>query len=281
MTITQEIVKIESIAGKRIKKEKKPSITVLIPAYNEENGIASLISRTREILSTIAENSKILVVDDGSSDKTREILEVLEVERFFHRKNLGKGDVIRNALQFVENEDIIVTMDGDGEHDPNDMNKLVTPLLKGRANIVIGSRFLVKKSRKNEYLKRNKKEKFIKKFGNWLFTFLLWIFTRRIIKDTQSGYRAFRARNIQELNLCSSGFRIEMEMTIKAIKNGYIVREVPIKNGNPNRFSHLNAITDGARIVLTIFRECLPKWLNKPFDWVLPRIPEKIGRLLG
>ncbi|MHA1368363.1 MAG: glycosyltransferase family 2 protein [Promethearchaeota archaeon] len=257
-------------------------ILVLIPTYNEESGISKLIQRTKGVLSSFSLLSTILVVDDGSSDKTRQILDDLDVDRFYHRKNLGKGDVIKNILGFLKDDEIVVTMDGDGEHDPGDLTMLVAPIIRGQADMVIGSRFLSGyKDDGVSYLARKKDKRFFKNVGNWIIRILLLIFTRVVITDSLSGYRAFKAGQLKSLNLNAEGFRIEIEATMKAIKKGFKIVEVPIRNGPPRRTSHLHLLTDGVRIVLTIFRESLPRFLVPFFDWLLPRIPRKIGRFFN
>lgn len=278
---------MEFRAGRKL--SPRPStctkIVIVVPAYNEENDIASLIARTNQQVARITNTFKIVVVDDGSSDKTRQILDILEVERFYHRHNLGKGDVIRNVLGFISPGEIVITMDGDGEHSPGDIRKIVQPIIEGKADMVIGSRFLNGHDSGElecddpRYLGRKKREKFFKHFGNRFFTFMLWIFTHRRITDTQSGFRAFKAGMMQQLQLSADGFRIEMEMTVKAIKHGLRIKEVRIKNCQSARRSHLNPVVDGTRITLTVFREMLPPLASKFFDWLLPRVPDRLGRL--
>ncbi|MHA1679945.1 MAG: glycosyltransferase family 2 protein [Promethearchaeota archaeon] len=281
MTIVQKIINFKPANLQGNVDPQKSQVVILIPTYNEENDIATLVTKTKGTLNSFLKNFNIIVIDDGSKDRTREILDIMEVERFYHRKNLGKGDVIRNVLEFLSDDEIVVTMDGDGEHDPADIARLVKPILNGDAEMVIGSRFINNKNTESNYLKRDKDVKFFKNFGNRLFTFLLWIFTRKRITDTQSGFRAFRSGVMQSLNLSSDGFRIEMEITVKSIKKGYRIMEVPIKNCQSNRNSHLNPLVDGARITLTIFREVLPRAVRRFFDWLLPRIPNKLGRLIA
>lgn len=255
-------------------------IVVLIPAYNEERAIASVVRQTKEVMDGFYRPYSILVVDDGSKDATRKILENLEVDRFFHRVNQGKGGVIRNALEFLDPEEIVVTMDGDGEHDPADLPRLLAPVLEDNADLVIGSRFMAG-DRSTGYLARIKGGKFFKRFGNRVFSILLWIFTRRAISDTQSGFRAFRGRVARVLGMSAEGFRIEMEMTIKAIQKNIRIQEVPIESKTSTRGSHVKSINDGAKILLTIFRESLPRSIKRCADWILPRLPKSLGNFVN
>nr|MDO8087512.1 glycosyltransferase family 2 protein [Candidatus Sigynarchaeum springense] len=278
MTLTQKVVKIDDVNLLADQDKENPRIVVVIPAFNEEKAIERVVKGVSRVLKDLTHNHDILVVDDDSNDRTRQILERLDVQRFYHRRNLGKGDVIRNVLEFLSHGEIIVTMDGDGEHDPRDLPKLVEPILKGQADMTIGSRFLHDDA---GYLGRAKKGKHIKNLGNKLYSFLLWIFTGKAIKDTQSGFRACKAGTVKRLRLGSDGFRIEMEMTVKALRKGYRVREVAIQNRQGQRKSHVRIFPDGAKIAITVFRECLPRYAKRPMDWLLPRLPERLGRLIS
>ncbi len=278
MTLTQKVVDVDNVGLLVHEKEKKPRIVVIIPAYNEEKAIARVVKMVSRVLQDMTDVRDILVVDDDSDDKTRQILDSLDVQRFYHRKNLGKGDVIRNVLPFLAHDEIIVTMDGDGEHDPRDLPKLVDPIIKGRADIVIGSRFLHDDA---GYLGRAKKGKHVKNLGNKFFSLLLWIFTRKTIRDTQSGYRVAKAGTVKLLRLNSDGFRIEMEMTVKALRRGFRVKEVAIQNKQGQRKSHVRIFTDGVKIAMTVLRESLPKLAKRVMDWLLPRLPKRLGRFIS
>lgn len=278
MTLTQKVVEFDDVNLPSHVTVTKPRIVVLIPAYNEEKAIARVVKMVSLVLRDTTDEHEILVVDDDSHDNTRRILDNLDVQRFYHRKNLGKGDVIRNVLTFLAPDEIIVTMDGDGEHDPRDLPMIVEPILKGQADIVIGSRFQRDDA---GYLGRAKGGKYIKNLGNKMYSLLLWIFTRKVVKDTQSGFRAFKAGTVKRLRLSSDGFRIEMEMTIKALRRGYRVREVAIQNRQGQRKSHVKIFTDGAKIAMTVLRESLPRQVKRVMDWLLPRLPKRLGRFIS
>ncbi|NMC04261.1 MAG: glycosyltransferase family 2 protein, partial [Candidatus Lokiarchaeota archaeon] len=202
MTLTQKVVGIGDANMLVHERVVHPRIVVIIPAFNEEKAIARVVKKVAGILEKLADKPEIIVVDDDSRDNTRRILDQLDVQRFYHRKNLGKGDVLKNVLEFLAADEIVVTMDGDGEHDPADLPHLLDPILQDRADLVIGSRFLRDDA---GYLGRDKRGKHVKNLGNKLYSFLLWIFTRKTIKDTQSGYRVFKASTVKRLRLCSDG----------------------------------------------------------------------------
>ncbi len=278
MTLTQKVVDFGDISLLAHEKEERPRIVVIIPAYNEEKAIARVVKTVSRVLDDVTNIRDILVVDDDSHDSTRQILDRLDVQRFYNRRNLGKGDVIRNVLEFLAPDEIIVTMDGDGEHDPRDLPKLVDPILNNQADIVIGSRFLHDDA---GYLGRTKSGKHIKNLGNKLFSFLLWIFTRKSIRDTQSGFRAFRAGTVKMLRLSSDGFRIEMEMTVKALRRRLRVCEVAIQNKQGQRKSHVRILADGVKIAMTVLRESLPRITKSAMDWLLPRLPKRLGQFIS
>lgn len=276
--MTQKVVDFGDISLLAHEKEERPRIVVIIPAYNEEKAIARVVKTVSRVLDDVTNIRDILVVDDDSHDSTRQILDRLDVQRFYNRRNLGKGDVIRNVLEFLAPDEIIVTMDGDGEHDPRDLPKLVDPILNNQADIVIGSRFLHDDA---GYLGRTKSGKHIKNLGNKLFSFLLWIFTRKSIRDTQSGFRAFRAGTVKMLRLSSDGFRIEMEMTVKALRRRLRVCEVAIQNKQGQRKSHVRILADGVKIAMTVLRESLPRITKSAMDWLLPRLPKRLGQFIS
>ena len=117
-----------------------PEVTVIIPAYNEEKTIAGVISDTTQVMETLDIPYEIIVVDDGSTDKTRQMASHSRATVLSNQENRGKGYALRKALQYAHG-DIIVTIDADGEHKPKEIPDLINPLLSG-ADIVSGSRFL-------------------------------------------------------------------------------------------------------------------------------------------
>ena len=287
VTVSNTIPSTFQFVGSEDPPRRRVPIVVVIPAYNEEGAIKRVVESTTKVLGTLANkmdvivDHEIIVIDDGSKDKTRQILDSLGIHKFYHRKNMGKGYAIRNASRFIHNGEIVVLMDGDGEHDPSDIPCLVEPVVNGRADMTIGSRFMASRREVTTYLGREKKRKHVHVFGNRLFSFLLWCFTRKTITDTQSGFRAFKGVVLKSLRPSAEGFRIEMEMTVKAIKRNFTIVEVPVTNGHGARDSHLDPVIDGAKILLTIFRECLPRRVSWFFDWLLPRLPSRVGSLLG
>jgi len=188
--------------------------TIVIPARNEEEDIADVIK------GCLAISPDIYIVDGHSTDRTREIAASLGAKILFDRGR-GKGDAIRFAIENI-NTDILVFIDADGSHDPNDIPKLVAPIIEGRADIVVGSRFMGGSDELH-----GDWNKFFRMVGSGLITQSLnWRFHVGL-SESQNGFRAVRRDVALKLNLKEDITTIEQEMTIKALKGGYKIFEVP------------------------------------------------------
>jgi len=220
-------------------------VSVIIPVFNEEKNIEDVLLRTNSVMETLKVPYEIIIVDDGSTDKTRWVASKHKVNLLSNGINKGKGYALSKGLQKAKGN-ILITMDGDGAHRPEDIQDLVTPLLNG-ADVVIGSRF------------NSKKEKgAIKKLhiiGNHLFNLLILLLTRKYITDSQSGFRAYRKEVIEKIKIISLGYEVETELTMKTLKNGFAVRERPITcKKRKAGYTKLNFIKDGFKILKTILR---------------------------
>lgn len=221
------------------------TISVVIPAFNEEKNIEGVLFKTEKVLEDLSLPYEVIVVDDGSTDKTRFLAEKHKVTVIANRHNRGKAYALRRGLRDVHGE-LVVTMDADGSHRPEDIKCLITPLLNG-ADAVIGSRFT------GEQEKDSTKKLHI--LGNMMFNLLIKILTKKSVTDSQTGFRAFRRSVLEEMEITSEGYAVETELTVKTLKNGFVVREEPIffdrrKNGT----SHVKPMRDGLRIIKTIIR---------------------------
>ncbi len=192
------------------------SISVIIPVYNERATILEILKKVQEV----DLDKEIIVVDDGSTDGTWELLEEVKenVVLLRHNVNRGKGAAIRTALPYVHNS-IVLVQDADLEYDPADYPNLVRPIVEGKADVVYGSRFLGGPHRVLF---------FWHSIGNRLLTFFSNIFTDLSLTDMESGYKVFRADVIKELRLKSDRFGFEPEVTAKIAKGGFRIYEVPI-----------------------------------------------------
>lgn len=222
-------------------------LSVIVPVYNEKNTI-------REILKKIMEvelYKEIIVIDDNSSDGTKEILknEYEDKENFkivFKEKNEGKTDAIKTGLKYVDG-DVVIIQDADLEYEPQDYVKLIEPILENKADVVYGSRFLNKKYKLSVWYLANK-----------FLTYLTNLFTKLNITDMETCYKAFRSEIIKNVKIESKRFGFEPEITIKIARRKYRITEVPISY-NPRSFKKGKKITwkDGFSAIWTILKYSL------------------------
>jgi len=196
-------------------------LSVLIPVYNEEATIGMILDRVLALGPIVKE---CVVVDDGSKDRTAEIIRQRAANepriRFFPMpKNQGKTAAIRMALRQASGE-ILIVQDADLEYDPAEIPDVIAPILSGHADVVFGSRFLVRKASRVLY--------FYHYLANVGLTFLSNLLTNRNMSDIETGYKAFRAEVIQPLELTSRGFGMEVEITAMVCKTAARTYEVPI-----------------------------------------------------
>ncbi len=196
-------------------------LSVLVPVYNEENTIDEIITRVLALGDVIKE---IVVVDDGSTDRTAEVVAKrvpLETKVRFHKaeKNQGKTAAIRQALTMAEG-DVLIVQDADLEYDPAEIPDVIAPILAGNADVVFGSRFLVRKAARVHYFSHFLANKFLTFFCNCL--------TNRNMTDIETGYKAFRKEVIKPMILTSKGFGMEVEIAAMVCKTKARTYEVPI-----------------------------------------------------
>ena len=217
------------------------NITVGIPAYNEEKNIASIIVKLKKIA------QKIIVCDDGSTDLTGEIAQKLGATVIRHPKNLGYGSGIRSIFQKAKeiDSDILVTFDADGQHQVEDIKKVIEPILKNNADLVIGSRFLDNKTIDvPEY----------RKIGIKLITKVTNSTLEEKITDSQSGFRAYNKDIITKLEPGDVGMGISTEILIKASSHGFKIAEVPINILYDGNTSTHNPVSHGTSVLLSTIK---------------------------
>jgi glycosyltransferase involved in cell wall biosynthesis len=196
-----------------------PALSVLIPVYNEKSTVLEILARVEAV--SLPLERRIVIVDDGSTDGTRDILASLPPERatvLFHERNRGKGAAIRTALSRATG-DFVVIQDADLEYDPSDWPALLQPLLDGRADAVYGSRFLGGPHRVLLFWHYA---------ANKFFTLLTNILYDINLSDMGTCYKAFRTETLKSIPLMSERFGIEAELTAKACKRRLRLYEVPI-----------------------------------------------------
>lgn len=199
------------------KRRESVEISVLIPVYNEKATILEVVRRVQEQ----PLEKEIIIVDDCSTDGTRELLQETawppNVKVLYHDKNRGKGAGIRTAVQGAT-KDIIIIQDADLEYNPSDFMAVLRPIIDGVADVVYGSRFLGthRSFMLHHYL------------GNKLLTLITNVLYNNILTDMETGYKAFRAPVLKGMRLRSNRFDFEPEITAKVLKRGYRIYEVPI-----------------------------------------------------
>jgi glycosyltransferase involved in cell wall biosynthesis len=201
-------------------------ITVVIPVYNEVNTIDEII---RRVAATRLPH-EILVVDDGSSDGTREKLAKLAKQKgirvILHEKNQGKGAAVRTGIQNATQE-VVIIQDADLEYNPNDYPALLKPIQEGIADVVYGSRFLGGGRRPILFWNM---------VANKLLTFMTNILYNNILSDMETGYKVFNRSIFKDIKLRSNRFDFEPEFTAKILKRHIRIFEVPI-TFNPREYS--------------------------------------------
>lgn len=228
---------------------RRLAVSIIIPAYNEEKTIGDVISETSSIMDGLQIPYEIIVVDDGSTDKTGQIASTYKAIVLSNEKNYGKGYSLRRAFQHASG-DIIVTIDSDGEHKPKEIPDLIEPLFNG-TDIVAGSRFLGSQGRATTHLNV---------IGNFLFNTAIMALTGKVVTDSQTGFRAVKRYVLDSLNLESDGYEIETEITVKGLRNGFSFKETPITvERRKYNVSKLKLLSDGTRILKTILKAKVAK----------------------
>jgi len=200
--------------GRQVPLTAVRSIVVAIPAYNEDRFIGSLVLKLR------ARDRRILVIDDGSTDATADLAEAAGATVVRHEHNQGKMAAVQTAFEHARRmgADALVLLDGDSQHDPSDVDGLVEPILKGDADMVVGSRFAGVRSEIPRW----------RVAGQHALTMATNVGSGLRLSDTESGFRAFSRRALEEMRFSGSGFAIEPATQFQAKARGWKVVEVPI-----------------------------------------------------
>jgi len=193
-------------------------LSIIIPAYNEEKTVLELVKRVESVaLGKI--KKELIIVDDFSTDSTRDILtRIKNAKIFFHSRNQGKGAAIRTGLKHVTG-DLVIIQDADLEYNPNDYPKLLKPILDRKTDVVYGSRFI----------KQHRPKYFFYYLGNILLSIATTMLYGRNVSDMETCYKVFRTSIIKSLDIKADRFEFEPEVTVKLLKRGIKIVEVPVK----------------------------------------------------
>ena len=216
------------------------NIVIGIPAFNEEKNIASVLVKLKKI------TDKIIVVDDGSSDLTGSIAKEMGAIVVSHPKNLGYGAAIRSIFLKAKelNSEILVTFDADGQHRIEDIDTVIEPIIKKESDIVIGSRFLQNDTQAPSY----------RKLGIKVITQLTNASLKEKLTDSQSGFRAYNKKVVENLVPSDYGMGVSTEILIKASSMGFKISEVPIVILYGGDTSTHNPVSHGASVFLSTIK---------------------------
>jgi len=218
-----------------VRMEGNRGIVVCIPAHNEEKTIAKVIIPAKQFADAV------IVCDDGSSDMTGEIARNLGAQVVRHDANFGKGSALESLITAAKalHPTVVVTLDADDQHDPRDIPKVVEPVLKGEADVVIGARPMESGQMPRERV-----------FGNKVLDHLTSVKAGEELHDTQSGFRAYSIAALDKIDFSQEGMAIESQTLVEAVRLGLRVTEVPVSvkyEGIPqkrSRIAHLSEVLD-------------------------------------
>ncbi len=199
---------------------------VLIPAFNEEMAIGSVVKKSLKYV------DDVLVIDDGSQDNTSKLAEDAGAVVIKHPVNFGKGVSLKDGFEKVHNYDVVVTIDGDGQHNPDEIPSLIKPIIDKKADFVNGSRYLNGFEENTPAYRR---------VGQRVLDIATNITSGTHVTDSQSGFRAFSNKAVKCFKFRDTGFGIESEMIADASENNLVITEIPITV----RYDVENASTKG------------------------------------
>jgi glycosyltransferase involved in cell wall biosynthesis len=219
------------------------SVMVGIPCYNEEVAIGSLVIRASQYA------DQVVVLDDGSTDKTAEVARLAGAHLLIHDTNLGKGAALRDLFEYATQSDfdILIIIDGDGQHNPDDIPKLVEPLLRDEADVVNGSRYLNGKGGSTPRYRR---------FGQLVLDKVIHfgLMGDATITDTQSGFRAFLVKAAPFFNFHSDALAIDSEMLMNASKAQLRIKEVSVGVRYDVGRSSTHPVSHGVQVLMGVLR---------------------------
>jgi len=222
-------------------KQTKPKIIAAIPCLNEGQFIGDIVARSRKYVNIA------VVIDDGSTDNTSEVAKAAGAEVIRHERSRGAGAATKSAFEAAKtkNAEILVTLDGDRQHDPDEIPLVLAPILSSEADLVIGSRFL-----QADLIKVPK----YRKFGIDVITWLYNLGSKKKVSDSQSCFRAYSRKLLEAVTITEDGFSFSVEVLIQARRKGLVITEVPISCIYHSQGSSLNPIIHGLGVALSVVK---------------------------
>ncbi|MDD5311780.1 MAG: glycosyltransferase family 2 protein [Dehalococcoidia bacterium] len=223
-------------------KENKTNntyIIAVIPCFNEENFIGDIIRKTRQYV------DHVVVVDDGSTDRTFEIAVSAGADVIRHKKQMGAGAGTMEAFEYARktNADILVTLDGDAQHNPDEIPNLLKPIINNEADMVVGSRFL-----------KEAKIRAYRKFGIDVITRSVNLGSKVKFSDSQCSFRAHNRKILESVYISDNSFGYSVEVLIQARKIGARIAETPVSCIYHDQGSTLNPILHGFSVLMSVIK---------------------------
>ena len=227
-----------------------------ISCFNEAKYVGMVVAAALMHVDTV------IVVDDGSTDGTGQVAQAAGAHVVQHSHQMGAGAAARSCLQAGLNQDadVLVTLDGDGQHDANEIPDVMAPVLQGQSDLVIGSRFMGKSNNVAAY----------RRFGIWVITALYNVGAAVTVADAQSGFRAYGRQALETLSITENGFGFSVETLVEARRAGLRICEVPISCFYHSESHSLNPVVHGVTVALDVVRQR-----------ILTPNPYHHGRLIG
>ena len=231
-------------------------LSIIIPVFNEEKTISDVIKNVLSVKFPGIER-EVIIVDDGSQDKTKEIIQGLKKRKLdfiflAHDKNMGKGSAVKTGIAAATG-DYIVIQDADLEYNPNDIPRLMVPIQKNRATVVYGTRL---KRLPNFFHEERTPQFLLHYLGNKGLSLITSLLYGGWITDMETCYKIFPKAAIRDVALHARGFELEPEITAKLLKKGYRIYEIPITT-NPRGYEEgkkLNTVRDGLRALWSLVK---------------------------
>ena len=244
----------------------KLRLIAVIPCFNEQQFIGDIVTRAKRYV------DKVIVIDDGSTDNTSEAARTAGAEVIKHKARQGAGAATKSGFEAAKanNADVLVTLDGDAQHNPDEIPQLLAPIVEGKADLVIGSRFLP--PRQSAVSSQQSAAKDLdsrlstidyrlptnipryRKFGIDVITWLYNLGSKEKVSDSQSCFRAHSRRLLEAVNITEKGFGFSVQVLIQARKKSFVIAEVPISCVYHSQGSSLNPVTHGLGVAFTVIK---------------------------